>query len=121
MSLEALLDHHCDIYHIRMEQVTPGYGLPESPIFHYADEPDEAGVTCHFGVKSASMSVNQDAPANMFDERTKLTLPLGTDIRINDKIIDCDTGLVYTAEHPVNIRQHHLFVYIHRIERQREL
>ena len=42
MSLENLLDHTCDIYHIREEQQSPGYGLPVSPSFDYPEEPDEA-------------------------------------------------------------------------------
>lgn len=121
MSLEALLDHLCDIYHVIEDPKSPGFGLPDSPAFSYPDDPDETEVTCHFGVKNANMSVTQTGPANLFEERTKLTLPIGTDIRINDKVIDCKTGLEYTAEHPIDIRGHHLFVWIKRNVRQKEL
>ena len=48
------------------------------------------------------------------EAKTKLTLPIGTDVRINDKIVDCATRLEYTAEQPVNVRNHHIFVYIKR-------
>ena len=121
MSLEALLNHTCDIYHIVAATESPGYNLPESPSFSYPDEPDISGQTCHFGVKSASVTVTQTAPANLLDAKIKLTLPLGTDIRINDKVVDCDTSLEYTAENPVTVRNHHMFVYIQRIDRQKEL
>lgn len=121
MSLEALLDHSCDIYHVVKEDKSPGYGLPASPSFSYPAEPDIIGQTCHFGVRSASVSVTQTAPANLMDAKIKLTLPVDTDIRINDKIVDCDTGLEYTAEMPRNIRNHHLYVYIKRTEEQKAL
>lgn len=112
MSLEALLDHTCDIYHIVEGEKSPGYGLPASPSFSYPAEPDISGQSCHFGVRSQSVTVTQTTPANIMDAKIKLTLPTGTDIRLNDKIVDCATGLEYTAEQPRNIRGHHLFVYI---------
>ena len=121
MSLENLLDHTCDIYHIREEQQSPGYGLPVSPSFDYPEEPDEAAVPCHFGVRSQSVAVNQTAPANLMDASIKLTLPTGKDIRLNDLVVDCGTGLEYTAEQPRNIRGHHLFVYVKKKEGQKAL
>lgn len=121
MSLENLLNHTCNIYHNREEQKTPGYGLPASPSFYYPAEPDIEAQQCHFGVRSQSVSVTQTAPSNVMDAKIKLTLPLGTDIRLNDKIVDCDTGLEYTAEQPVKAREHHLFAYIKKIEEQRPL
>lgn len=121
MSLESLLNHTCDIYHIQKEGKSPGFGLTASPSFSYPAEPDISGQTCHFGVKSMSVTVTQTEPANLLDAKIKLTLPLGTDVRLNDKIVDCATKLEYTAEQPVNIRGHHLFVYIKRKEAQKAL
>ncbi len=121
MGLENLLNHTCDIYHIVQEDKSPGYGLPASPAFSYPDEPDISGQTCHFGVKSRSVTVTQTEPANMMDAKVKLTLPPDTDIRINDLVVDCDTGIQYTAEDPVNIRNHHLFCYIKRIAAQKPI
>ena len=112
MSLEALLDHTCDIYHIKSQAKSPGYNLPASPRFFYEKEPNEAGVPCHFAVKSQTVTVTQTQPANIMDAKIKLTLPIGTDIRINDKIVWCETGREYTAEMPRNIRGHHLFAFV---------
>ena len=42
-------------------------------------------------------------------------------MRLNDKIVDCATGLEYTAEQPVNVRDHHLFAYIKRKNGQEAL
>jgi hypothetical protein len=55
------------------------------------------------------------------DAKIKLTLPAGTDVQLNDKIVDCATGLEYTAEQPVNVRGHHTFVYIKKTEGQKAL
>lgn len=121
MSLEMLLDHFCDIYHIQEGQKSPGYGLAASPSFSYALEPDIKGQSCHFGVRSQNVSVTQAAPANLMNATIKLVLPAGTDIRLNDKIVDCITGLEYTAEQPRNIRNHHIFVQIKKREEQKAL
>lgn len=121
MSLNSLLNHTCDIYHIVESDSTPGYGLPSSKAYTYPDEADISAQTCHFGVKSQSVTITQQAPENVMDARIKLTLPLGVDVRLNDKIINCDTGYQYTAELPMNVRDHHLFVWIKRIEEQKPL
>ncbi len=121
MSLEALLNHSCDIYHVKKDDVSPGYGLAASPSFSYPEEPDIAGQPCHFSVKSRNVSITQTAPANLMDAKIKLTFPVGVDVRLNDRIVDCATGLAYTAEQPVNVREHHLFVFIQREEAQKPL
>lgn len=121
MSLEALLDHTCDIYHIAETQESPGYGLPSSPSFEYPVEPSIAGQICHFGVKSMSISINQKEPMNVAEGSIKLTLPYGTDVRLNDKIVDCKTGAEFTAEYPRTVRNHHVFVYLQRIQKQKAL
>ncbi len=121
MSLEALLDHTCDIYHIKPGESSPGYGLAASPSFSYPEEPDIAGRACHFGVKTRNVTITQTAPANLMDAKIKLTLPIGTDVRLNDKIVDCTTRLEYTAEQPVNVRNHHIFVYVKKIGEEKHL
>ena len=121
MSIEAFFDHTCDIYHIVESAFTPGYGLPSSPSFSYPSEPDIAGLSCHFGVHSASVSINQTEPADLMNARIKLALPRGTDIRLNDKIVWPETGYVYTAEQPRNIRGHHKYVYIKKLTNQEPL
>lgn len=121
MSLEDFFDHKCDIYHIKEGQASPGYGLAASPSFSYPEEPDIKEQDCHFGVRSQSVTVTQTAPANLMDAKIKLTLPVGTDVRLNDKIVNCATGFEYTAELPLNIRGHHIFVYIKRTGGQKAL
>lgn len=121
MSLESLLNHTCDIYHLQKGGASPGYGLEVSPSFSYPAEPDIQAQVCHFGVKSRNVTITQTEPAALLDAKIKLTLPIGTDIRLNDKIVDCATGFVYTAEQPVNVRDHHLFVYIKRTKEQEPL
>lgn len=119
--LNDFFDHTCAIYHLQSAPASPGYGLPASPAFAYPATPDESGVPCHFGVKSAAVTVTQTAPANMLDAKLKLTLPEKTDIRLNDKIIWLDAGLAFVAELPRSVRGHHKFVYVKRIDAQRPL
>lgn len=121
MSIENLLDHKCDIYHLRKTESSPGYGLPSSPSFDYPDKPDEKQIICHFGIESLEADVEQKQPQNVLNEKIKLTLPIGTNVLINDKIVDCNSGFEYTAQRPRNIRGHHIFVYIKRIKEQEAL
>lgn len=121
MSIENFFDHKCNIYHLRYEEKSPAYNLPASPLFEYPELPDEENISCHFAVKSFSYTINQTEPANIYDAKIKLTLPIGTDIRRNDKVVELSTGLEYTAEQPRNVRGHHLFVFVKRIDEQKPL
>lgn len=122
MSIEGFFNHTCDIYHAVNGSQQQSYGLPSSPAaLSYPDEPDEASVPCHFGVKSFSYTIQQNQPANEYDAKIKLTLPIGTDIRLHDKIVEPTTGYAYTAELPRNVRGHHLFVFIKRTDAQKPL
>ena len=121
MAIEDFLDHRANIYHITHGQRGPGYGLPASVSFSYPEKPDIERQVCHFGVKSRTWHVVQADPQANLDARIKVTFPVGTDVRLNDKIIDCDSGLHYTAEQPQNIRDHHIIVWCKRNEVQKPL
>lgn len=121
MAFEDFLDHHCDIYHLKESSYKPNPVLKGSKSYCYNDTPDISNQECHFGVKSMSISVNQEEPFNLLDGKIKLTLPFGTDIRLNDKVVECSTGLEFTAETPRHIRGHHTFVYIKRNGLQKPL
>lgn len=119
--IEDFFDHKCDIYHVEKETASPGFGLPGSPSFTYGKAPDIAGQMCHFSVRTGEVNTAQQQPQNDLNARLKLTLPVGTDIRLNDKIVDCESNYAYTAEVPRNIRGHHLTVYIKRTAAQKPL
>lgn len=119
--IEDFYNDLCDIYHIVEEQQTPGYNLPTSPSHSYPDEPDIASLPCHFGVKSQSVSIAQREPQAVMEARIKLILPAGTDVRLNDRIVNKATGYEYTAELPQDIHGHHIFVYIKRREEQKAI
>lgn len=121
MSLGELLDHTCEVYHIKRTDSSPGYGLPSSPSFSYGSTPDLAGVPCHFGVKAGTITVVQKEPQAVYEAKIKLTLPIGTDIRLNDKIVHCETGYEYTADIPRDVRDHHMVVYLQRKSKQAAL
>lgn len=121
MAIEDFFDHRADIYHITHEQRGPGFGLPATAVFSYPKTPDLEEQPCHFGVKSRTWNVVQAEPQANLEARIKVTFPAGTDVRLNDKIIDCDSGLQYTAEQPQNIRNHHTIVWCKRTEVQKPL
>lgn len=122
MSIEALFDHTCDIYHIVETQTSPGYNLPTAPTFEYPSTADESAIPCHFNIRGYNPSLVQNEPENSMADRVKVNLPVGTDIRLNDKVTDLTTGLSYTAVSPPrNIRGHHIIVYVERTRTQKPL
>lgn len=121
---EDFLKDRCDIYHLQSKTETVGYGFNDTPgdtIFSYPDTPDIEGVKCHFHRKSKSVNLIQDEPQNKLVITRKLGLPMGTDIRTNDKVVDCATGIGYTAQLPDNIQTHHMTVTLIRTEEQKPL
>ena len=82
MALADFLDHKCDIYHLIQSKDSPGYGLPDSPVFIYNNKPDEKEIPCHFGIESLDAETEQKQPQNILREKIKLTLPAGTGLSI---------------------------------------
>lgn len=121
MSFESMLNHKCDIYHLQKSRVSPGYGLPSSPSFSYPETPDIEDQRCHFCIKSGTRMIIQNTPQAEYKAQIKLILPIGTDIKLNDKIVDKDTGYEYTADIPIRVQNHHLFVMISRKQGQEAL
>ncbi len=121
MSFESMLNHKCDVYHMLRSDESPGYGLPSSPSFSYPAKPDIVDQTCHFSVKSGTRTVVQNEPQADYQASIKLVVPLGTDLRLNDKIVDKATGYEYTADIPVQVRNHHVFVMLSRKSAQEPL
>lgn len=121
MSFETMLNHKCDVYHMQRDDMSPGYGLPSSPSFSYPDTPDIADLQCHFSVKTGTRVVVQNEPQADYQAQIKLVVPLGTDIRLNDKVVDKSSGYEYTTDIPVQVRAHHLFVMLSRKSAQEPL
>jgi hypothetical protein len=112
MAFKDLLDHRCDIYHMTKGEKDMGFAIKQTG-FSYPEAPDVEDVECHFNVNT-NATLTQTESANEFIYSGKLQLPAGTDVRVNDKIVDKNTGLTYTAEIPRNIRDHHIMVNVQR-------
>ena len=112
MAFDELLDHKCAIYHMAKGGKNLGFGI-EADDYSYPKKPDIESVDCHFNV-SEQGTMEQTEDANEYISVGKLNLPAGTDVRINDKIVDLGTGIVYYAEVPRNIRDHHIMVKVQR-------
>ena len=92
---------------------SPGFGLPGQTSYSYPKTPDLEHVPCHFNV-NASAEMVQESPMNTFLYTDKLSLPQGTDVRLNDKIVNEESGVDFTAQVPQSIRGHHMIVMIQR-------
>lgn len=112
MGFEQLLDHKCNIYHMESKETSLGFGVPTEE-FTYPDKPDEKDIDCHFNV-NCSENLQQTDNANVYTVNGKVNFALGTDVRVNDKIVDLRNGLEYICEIPKRIRDHHLIAIVHR-------
>lgn len=121
MSIESLLDHKCDIYHLYKEEVKGTYGQPNKIKEYYKEVPDIIDSNCHFSVGRDNISITQSEPQNELSRTFSITLPLGTDIRINDRIIDKFNGLMYKVSIPRKIRNHHMKAELYRYVTERGL
>lgn len=106
---ERLLNHKCDIYHHQSKSTSKGYGL-SSVEDGYSDIPDLVDIKCHF--HKETINVAQGEPHQDIIARRKVDFPLDTDINLNDKVTY--EGLIYYAELPMNVRNHHITVYLQR-------
>lgn len=118
MAFMNFLDHKCDIYHLRSTQESPGFGLPSAPAHNYPETPDLAGVSCRFHNKTGSRNIVQNEPQANYDGRVKLSYPFDVNIRLNDKIVNLETGDEYTAGKPMRVRDHHRYVMLRRTTTQ---
>ena len=121
MSFDNMLNHKCDIYHLQTITESPGWGLPDTITYGYPTNPDIVNQQCHFGVKNSVQVIVQNNPQTDYEARIKLALSIDADIRLNDKVISLENGYEYTAEIPVNVRNHHQFVMLRRTSQQAPL
>lgn len=112
MAFEDLLEQKCNIYHLGKIVTDMGYGITKED-YGYPDTPDLENIPCHLNVE-ASANLEQTEVENEYIYTGKPQLPVGTDVRINDRIIDVSTGLEYYAQVPRNIRNHHIVVMVQR-------
>lgn len=102
----------CDIYHVVESEQAVGYGISQSAkTFSYNEKPDITKQAFHLG-NIGEISTNE--PQTKYTSRLKCGFPIDCDIRLNDKVVDLKTGLVYIAELPKPIRNHHIAIYLTR-------
>lgn len=108
---EDFLDGKCNIYHVEDATPKPAYGIETKSIKAPGKTAVLTEVPCHFHIKTNSLRIVQNEPHSSVDGEEKLTLPFGTDIRKNDIVEDCSTGLKYRAGLPRAIHNnHHMIV-----------
>ena len=116
-------NHKCDIYHLKENNSSIGFGFDDTQNirYDYHAEPDLASISCHFHIKTNTVNMSQGQPFNEVSITRKLSLPYGTDVRVNDKVVDCDTGIEYTAQIPSNVQEHHTIVTLIKTATQKIL
>lgn len=112
MALKDFFNHTCNIFHLKSNDIDLGYNITDKK-YSYDVTPDVNDIPCHFYIKTPEQFIHND-PQPSATGRIKLVLPIGTDIRTNDKVINNVTGLEYITEIVHNIREHHLMVYLFR-------
>ena len=109
---DDFLNHRCDIYHLEEKEQTAGYGIKTGKVLRHEAEPSLKDVRCHFHTTSNFLRIEQNEPYLSITGESKLSLQIGTDIRENDKIRDCQSGHFFICDIPRNIRDHHISVKI---------
>ena len=117
------LNDRCDIYHLQTGEVSVGYGISAATASHsYPDEPDLTDVPCHFNRHGIFEGLGESAPARMYYGATKVQFPKGTDVRVNDRIVDKVTGVQYTISIPYMVgRNHHIAAQVSRMTQESRL
>lgn len=113
---EDFLNHTCDIFHLVEQPSTEDYGIKVAKQSVYEKEPSEKDVPCHFHIQSDGIKLIQEEPYRRLSGEIKVSLPIGTNIRKNDRVQSKETGLCYLADVPRNIREHHIIVQVRREE-----
>lgn len=115
---EDFFNHKCNIYHLEDETVNVGFGINASDVKGAGPEPGEKEIDCHFHLKNnTALRITQKEPYRSVEGEEKLSLPFGTDIRMNDIVEDCRSGLKYSAGIPKEVHGgHHIIVTLFRIE-----
>ena len=102
MSLQGMMVHKCDIYHLQKE-IKPGkYGQPVEEVYSYKEIPDISEQSCYFAenVAIARPTAIQSAPNQLNEQHIRVLFMPGTDIKHNDKVIKKNTNVVYYIRNP---------------------
>lgn len=114
MYMDFLTDR-CDIYHLRSQDDRVGYGIPDQRLRGYPEKPDIEDAPCHFNRERLIAGAMDSSPRRLDTAMTKLQLPLGIDVRVNDRIVDKESGCAFTAGVPRTVgRGHHIAVEVWR-------
>lgn len=103
MSVQGMLFHRCDIYHIQDDGRQVKYGVPLPPSKKYGDMPDLKDVPCYW--EENSQSISQGTPNNRITQNFSVIFPIDADIRVNDQAVF--NGETFVFRLPVNVMGHH--------------
>jgi hypothetical protein len=117
MSYASLLIHRCDVYHLQEQEEIGGFGIPSNAIqrnYQYGMIPDLAQVKCYWERRDLSNGFERREPYTMTNDMYTVHFAIGTDVRINDKVVY--NGTAYRLTRPEPIRNHHIEVVAVQLE-----
>lgn len=85
MSLQGMMVHECDIYHLQKETKPGKYGQPGEEVYSYKDTPDIAEQGCYF-IEGTTASI-QSVPNQVNNQEIRVLFMPDADVKHNDKAI----------------------------------
>lgn len=124
MGINSFFNHKCEIYHEIKTPDSTAYSTldSQSTTNNYPETPDITDLRCHFSTNDEGVRTTQGDPQRNVDWNDTLALPIGTDIRYSDKVVDLTQDITYTVEKPIRkIRNNHIKVRLITLEVQQDL
>lgn len=118
---KKFFDHTCNIYHLEGTDDTPGFGLQTMENNSYPETADIEGQICHVHVGDQNVNESQRSPQRDIELEGAISFPIGTDVRVNDRIEDLTHGKNYIVSNPRNIRGNHIKCDVYMLLPQRSL
>ncbi|WP_242255032.1 DUF3599 family protein [Bacillus cereus group sp. BfR-BA-01379] len=105
MSLQGMMVHECDIYHLQKETKPGKFGQPGEEVYLYKDTPDIAEQSCYF-IEGTTASI-QSVPNQLNSQEIRVLFMPDADVKHNDKVIKKDTNVTYYVRNPFPVKNPH--------------
>ena len=122
MGIGLFFRHTCNVFSSISTPIPPSYGLKISDTsISYNDSPEMNNCPCFFGSSNTAPKITFSEPINTYDGHDEVSLPVGTNIKKGDKIVDLRNNIEYTAGFPEDIRGKYISVPLYRKAEQERL
>lgn len=116
MSYHSLLTDRCDLFHLeKQEAMHSKFGIPTGDLqmtLSYSEVPSLRDLACYIIEKSQSLV--QEEPNTVIYQSYLVHFPLGSDVRLQDKMVW--NGVSLKLQQPKIVKNHHIEVMAVRKE-----